>query len=94
MRTATSLPSKLVAYDPHEKPGRYNFKPKRQGYFARMKESWMTQSQRTRWIKTAAIVLAIVTLFYFVSPKGVEVYNGGGAASGGMDYCLAKTAIY
>lgn len=54
----------------------------------------MTQSQRTRWIKTAAIVLAIVTLFYFVSPKGVEVYNGGGAASGGMDYCLAKTAIY
>ncbi|KAJ4327571.1 Guanosine-diphosphatase [Fusarium piperis] len=86
MRTATSLPSKLVAYDPHEKPGRYNFKPKRQGYFERMKESWMTQSQRTRWIKTAAIVLAIVTLFYFISPRGVEVYNGGaagGAATGG-----------
>jgi guanosine-diphosphatase len=35
----------------------------------------MTQSQRTRWIKTAAIVFAIVTLFYFISPKGVEVYH-------------------
>ncbi|KAF4963525.1 hypothetical protein FSARC_8462 [Fusarium sarcochroum] len=75
MRTTTSPPSKLAVFDPHEKPDRYKFKPKRHGLFARMKESFMTQSQRTRWIKTAAIVFAIVTLFYFISPKGVEVYN-------------------
>ncbi|KAF5008084.1 hypothetical protein FDECE_5610 [Fusarium decemcellulare] len=75
MRTATSLPSKFVAYDPHEKPDRYKFRPKKQGLFERMKESWMSQSQKTRWIKTAAIVLAVITLFYFISPKGVEVYN-------------------
>ncbi|KAM0561894.1 hypothetical protein ACHAPJ_003065 [Fusarium lateritium] len=75
MRTTTSPPSKLAVFDPHEKPDRYKFKPKRHGLFARMKESFMSQSQRTRWIKTAAIVFAIVTLFYFISPKGVEVYN-------------------
>ncbi|SPJ79717.1 probable guanosine-diphosphatase [Fusarium torulosum] len=75
MRTPTSPPLKFGVFDPHEKPDRYNFKPKRQGLIGRMKESWMTQSQRTRWIKTAAIVFAIVTLFYFISPKGVQVYN-------------------
>ncbi|KNB05697.1 guanosine-diphosphatase, partial [Fusarium oxysporum f. sp. lycopersici 4287] len=76
MRTPTSPPSsKFPVFDPHEKPDRYKFKPKRQGIIGRMKESWMTQSQRTRWIKTAAIVFAIVTLFYFISPKGVEVYH-------------------
>ncbi|KAF5660373.1 guanosine-diphosphatase [Fusarium heterosporum] len=75
MRTPTSPPSKFVVFDPHEKPDRYKFKPKRQGIIGRMKEAWMSQSQRTRWIKTAAIVFAIVTLFYFISPKGVEVYN-------------------
>ncbi|KAM5345039.1 hypothetical protein ACJ41O_010901 [Fusarium nematophilum] len=90
MRTATTLPSKFVAYDPHEKPDRYKFMPKKQGVIASMKESWMTQSQRTRWIKTAAILFAVVTLFYFVSPRGVEVYNevshpssGGSSSSGG-----------
>jgi guanosine-diphosphatase len=82
MRTPTSPPSKFGVFDPHEKPDRYNFKPKRQGIIGRMKESWMTQSQRTRWIKTAAIVFAIVTLFYFISPKGVEVYNEGTPSGG------------
>ncbi|KAJ4024195.1 Guanosine-diphosphatase [Fusarium irregulare] len=76
MRTPTSpSSSKFPGFDPHEKPDRYKFKPKRQGVIGRMKESWMSQSQRTRWIKTAAIVFAIVTLFYFISPKGVEVYH-------------------
>ncbi|KAH6893222.1 nucleoside phosphatase family-domain-containing protein [Thelonectria olida] len=74
-RTSVSLPTKQVAYDPHEKPDRYRFIPKKQGLLARMKESVMTQAQRTRWIKTAAIVLAIVTLFYFMSPRGVEIYK-------------------
>ncbi|KAK7421383.1 Guanosine-diphosphatase [Neonectria punicea] len=40
-----------------------------------MKDSWMTQAQRTRWIKTATIVLLLVTVFYFMSPKGVEIYK-------------------
>lgn len=83
MRTPTSpSSSKLPGFDPHEKPDRYKFKPKRQGIIGRMKESWMTQSQRTRWIKTAAIVFAIVTLFYFISPKGVEVYHEGTPSGG------------
>lgn len=83
MRTPVSpTSSKLPGFDPHEKPDRYKFKPKRQGIIGRMKESWMTQSQRTRWIKTAAIVFAIVTLFYFISPKGVEVYHEGTPSGG------------
>ncbi|KAI5461486.1 nucleoside phosphatase family-domain-containing protein [Mariannaea sp. PMI_226] len=73
-RTSVSLAKKQVAYDPYEKPDRYKFVPKKQS-FSRMKESLMTQAQRTRWIKTAAIVLAIVTLFYFMSPRGVEIYK-------------------
>ncbi|KAH7152106.1 nucleoside phosphatase family-domain-containing protein [Dactylonectria estremocensis] len=69
-RTSVSLPSKkLVAHDPHEKPDRYKFIPKK------MKDSVMTQAQKSRWIKTATIILALVTLFYFMSPKGVEIYK-------------------
>lgn len=101
MRTPTSpSSSKFPGFDPHEKPDRYKFKPKRQGVIGRMKESWMSQSQRTRWIKTAAIVFAIVTLFYFISPKGVEVYHegttGGGSSSNqsiGNTFMLTKPQL-
>ncbi|KAH8733745.1 nucleoside phosphatase family-domain-containing protein [Ilyonectria robusta] len=68
-RTSVSLPTKLVAQDPHEKPDRYKFIPKK------MKDSVMTQAQKSRWIKTATIVLVLVTLFYFMSPRGVEIYK-------------------
>lgn len=37
----------------------------------------MSQSQKTRWVKTTAIVLSICLLFYWLSPRGVEVYNEG-----------------
>lgn len=70
-RTSVSLPTKLVAHDPHEKPDRYKFIPKK------MKDSVMTQAQKSRWIKTATIVLVLVTLFYFMSPRGVEIYKEG-----------------
>lgn len=70
-RTSVSLPTKLVAQDPHEKPDRYKFIPKK------MKDSVMTQAQKSRWIKTATIVLVLVTLFYFMSPRGVEIYKEG-----------------
>lgn len=80
MRTTSTQPPKIVVHDPYEKPDRYKFRPKKQGLIATMKETFMSQSQKTRWIKTTAIVFAVVTLFYFFSPKGVEIYNEGTTA--------------
>lgn len=77
-----SLPTKYVAHDPYEKPDRYHWKSKSQSFIGRMKESWMSQSQKTRWLKTTAIVLSLITLFWWFSPRGVEIYNEGTA---GMD---------
>jgi guanosine-diphosphatase len=72
-----SLPTKHVVRDPHEKPDRYRIDYSSSGLIGRMKDSWMSQSQKTRWIKTAAIVFTIVTLFYWFSPKGVEIHHEG-----------------
>jgi guanosine-diphosphatase len=66
-------------HDPHEKPGRYipASRNGKRSIFARMSEAWMSQSQRMRWLKTGAIVFAIICLFYWFSPAGVQVYNEG-----------------
>jgi guanosine-diphosphatase len=73
-RTSVSLPTtKQVAYDPYEKPDRYD--SKNRSVFGRMKESWLQQTQRARYIKIGAIVLTVLCIFWFISPKGVEMYN-------------------
>ena len=72
-----SLPTKQVAQDPHEKPDRYLARNRSSGLLAGMKDSVMFQSQRTRWVKTAVIVVSLVFLFLWLSPRGVEVYRGG-----------------
>ncbi|TQV91093.1 guanosine-diphosphatase [Cordyceps javanica] len=66
-------PTSQRSHDPHEKPGRYQPKNRKQGFFANMKESWASQSQKTRYFKTTAIVFAIICLFYWLSPSGVPV---------------------
>ncbi|GAB0133788.1 hypothetical protein EsDP_00002184 [Epichloe bromicola] len=73
-KQSVSLPTKQVVYDPHEKPDRYGDNPPR-GAFSKMKEQWMSQSQKTRWVKTAAIAFTVCLLFYWLSPRGVDVYN-------------------
>ncbi|KAF7544838.1 hypothetical protein G7046_g9698 [Stylonectria norvegica] len=87
-RTSVSLPTKHVAHDPYEKADRYHFgQHRKQGLLGRMKDSWMSQSQRARWIKTAAILFGLIGLFYWLSPRGVEIYhevsNTPAASSGG-----------
>ncbi|KAG7127566.1 guanosine-diphosphatase like protein [Verticillium longisporum] len=37
----------------------------------------MSQTQKARWIKTAAVVFFIVLGFIWLSPKGVDMYNNG-----------------
>lgn len=76
-----SLPTKQVAHDPYEKPDRYEAAFENQGLLATMKDAWMSQSQRARWIKTGAIVFGLLCLFYWFSPKGVDIYNEGRVAS-------------
>ncbi|KAK3937654.1 guanosine-diphosphatase [Diplogelasinospora grovesii] len=78
-RTSVSLPTKHVAHDPHEKRDRYHGIHNRgeTPLLARMQQAWMSQSQRTRYIKTGAIIFAVIFLFYFFSPSGVDLYNGG-----------------
>jgi guanosine-diphosphatase len=80
-RTSVSLPTtRNVAYDSHEKPARYN--PRLSGgrnnsTLAKIKAAWMTQSQRSRYLKTGGILLFVVFLFYFFSSRGGAVYNEG-----------------
>lgn len=81
-RTSVSLPTKHVARDPHEKPGRYESGYAHQsrenaGILERIQAAWMNQAQKTRWLKTTAIVVFLIFLFYYLSPKGVNVYPGG-----------------
>ncbi|OAA72512.1 guanosine-diphosphatase [Cordyceps fumosorosea ARSEF 2679] len=61
------------SHDPHEKPGRYQPKSRKPRFFAKMKESWASQSSKTRYFKTTAIVFTIICLFYWLSPSGVSV---------------------
>ncbi|KAK1243864.1 hypothetical protein MKX08_002002 [Trichoderma sp. CBMAI-0020] len=74
-RTSVSLPTKQVARDPHEKTDRYRPSHRKQGLFASMKETMLSQSQKSRWLKTGTLVLVLFCLFYWLSPTGVEVYN-------------------
>ncbi|KAK0383491.1 hypothetical protein NLU13_9402 [Sarocladium strictum] len=73
-RQSVSLPTKQVAHDPHEKPDRY---PDERRRFGTMKEAFMSPTQRTRWLKTAAIVFSVVFLVYWFSPSG----NGASGAA-------------
>ncbi|KAL7945533.1 GDA1/CD39 family domain-containing protein [Trichoderma barbatum] len=85
-RTSVSLPTKHVAHDPHEKTDRYFPSQRNRGFFSSMKDTMLSQSQKSRWLKTGALVLILMCLFYWLSPTGVEVYNksplgGEGSAS-------------
>ncbi|KAI1104900.1 guanosine-diphosphatase [Jackrogersella minutella] len=83
-RTSVSLPTKQVHHDPHEKPGRYDSGHRELGIVEKLQSGTMNQAQKTRWLKTTAIVVFIVLLFYYFSPKGVDIYNNGVSPSGGQ----------
>lgn len=85
-RTSVSLPTRNVAHDPHEKAARYSTKGAKNsaaGTLEKVKTAWMTQSQRSRYLKTGGILLFVLFLFYYLSPGGTyvvkEVANLGGA---------------
>jgi guanosine-diphosphatase len=78
-RTSLSLPTRNV--DPHEKPARYtsqkDLSVHRADILENLKAAWMTQSQRSRYVKTAGILLFIVFLFYFLAPTATNVHIVG-----------------
>ncbi|TVY19892.1 putative guanosine-diphosphatase [Lachnellula arida] len=77
-RTSVSLPTRNVAHDPHEKPARYNTKGASNSAVANLEKAraaYMTQSQRSRYLKTGGILLFIVFLFYYLSPSGIDVHS-------------------
>ncbi|KAG9235882.1 guanosine-diphosphatase-like protein [Amylocarpus encephaloides] len=79
-RTSVSLPTRNVAHDPHEKAGRYSSTGARQGavgILEKAKSAWMTQSQRSRYLKTGGILVFVIFLFYYFTPAGVDVTSGG-----------------
>jgi guanosine-diphosphatase len=79
-RTSVSLPTRNVAYDPHEKSARYQPRLASRGAFGtleKVKTAWMTQSQRSRYLKTGGILLFVVFLFYYFSSTGSDVYSEG-----------------
>lgn len=79
-RTSVSLPTRNVAHDPYEKSARYGStgaSNSAAGTLERIKTAWMTQSQRSRYLKTGGILLFVVFLFYYLSPSGTDVYGGG-----------------
>ncbi|KAF4582187.1 guanosine diphosphatase [Ophiocordyceps camponoti-floridani] len=92
-RTSVSLPTKQVAHDPFEKPDRYQSDPRTHGPLLAMKEAWSPPSQRLRWLKTGAIALTIVLLLWWLSPRGVSVYNEM-SRSRGRDGQVPSDATY
>lgn len=77
----SSLSTRHGLPDPHEKPGRYyrskNPLGQHAGILENLKFAWMTQSQRSRYLKTGGIVFFIVFLFYFLAPSGTNIVPGG-----------------
>ncbi|KAK8017508.1 Guanosine-diphosphatase [Apiospora rasikravindrae] len=86
-RTSVSLPTKQVARDPHEKPGRYDTNyaqhPHRgeTGILEKLPPAGMNSAQKARWLKTTAIVVFLIFLFYYFSPRGADIYTGEVAPS-------------
>ncbi|RYP77138.1 hypothetical protein DL771_001428 [Monosporascus sp. 5C6A] len=75
-RTSVSLPTKQVRHDPHEKPARYDNEHRETGILEKL-QGTMNQTQKARWLKTTGIVVFFVFLFYYFSPKGIDIYQKG-----------------
>ncbi|KAI1266490.1 guanosine-diphosphatase [Xylariaceae sp. FL1019] len=74
-RTSVSLPTKQVRRDPYEKAGRYGSGQEEPGILEKIQQAGMNPAQRARWLKTTAIVVFVLFLFYYLSPKGASVYS-------------------
>ncbi|KAI2643541.1 guanosine-diphosphatase [Xylaria nigripes] len=81
-RTSVSLPTKQARHDPHEKADRYESGLREPGILEKLQQAGMNPAQKSRWLKTTAIVVFVIFLFYYLSPKGVDYYQGVSQAGG------------
>lgn len=91
MRNSASLPRKQAAVrDPHEKPDRYNYKARGGNFVAKMKDSWASQSQRSRWLKMGAIAMFLICLFYWFAPSGAHAPSQGSSSQWTFQSLVSK----
>ena len=83
-RRSGSLPTRNSHHDPYEKADRHYNNGSINGPTAaveRIQEAWMTQSQRSRYLKAGGIIAFFVFLFFLFSPYERSHVPG---LSGGM----------
>lgn len=78
-RTSVSLPTKHAPrHDPHEKSARYDVEHRRDaGILEKLTDKMISQAQKVRYVKTGAIIFLVLLCIYYLSPSGVDIYNGG-----------------
>jgi guanosine-diphosphatase len=70
-RRSVSLPTRNPFHDPHEKAGRHmgNGSVNAHNFgAANLKDAWMTQSQRSRYLKTGGVAVFLIFLFFLLAP--------------------------
>ncbi|KAF4120818.1 guanosine-diphosphatase [Geosmithia morbida] len=73
MRNSSSFLNKQAIHDPYEKPDRYGETSKGGVFVAKMKDSWASQTSRSRWLKMGAIAMLVICMFYWLAPSGVRL---------------------
>ncbi|MCJ1474781.1 Guanosine-diphosphatase [Lambiella insularis] len=83
-RRSVTLPTRNSFHDPYEKTDRHSSNGSANGSMSAadsLKNAWMTQSQRARYLKAGGVVAFFVFLFFLLSPSdngGVKSYISGG----------------
>lgn len=71
-RRSVSLPTRNTIDDPFEKAGRHSSNGSANGSTTgivdSVKDAWMTQSQRSRYLKTGGILALVVFLLFVLAP--------------------------
>ena len=79
-RQSVSLPTRSGSDDPYEKPDRHNTETSHgtTGFSKQLKIAFMTQSQRSRYLKAGGIIAFIFLVLFFLAPDtNVQNYVGG-----------------
>ncbi|MCJ1309726.1 Guanosine-diphosphatase [Agyrium rufum] len=92
-RRSVSLPTRNNQSDPFEKPDRHSPGGSPTGSynhsslnFESMRDAWMTQSQRSRYVKTGGVIAFVFFLLFLLSPydgSKVKGFGQGGQSASG-----------
>ncbi|KAI1818078.1 guanosine-diphosphatase [Poronia punctata] len=75
-RTSVSLPTRQGRRDLHEKADRYQAGHKEPSVLEKLQNAGMNPAQKSRWLKTTAIIAFILLIFYYFSGQGTDYYQG------------------